>query len=200
MHREDSPYRLIAAALGAALMAVSVYLPWYSLALTANGAAGVSQLSEQVAQQYGNSALQGLTQSYQSFVGKLVGTPFATASGHQALHVISVVLLVLAVLALLDALFPLARQGAVLPHGAGGSLPLLGLLSCLLIAFRMVSPPVPDGGFVSLSVREGAWLCLLGAATVLLAGLWPLFARPGTPSSEPSEDIFAQLSGWSPQP
>ncbi len=199
MHREDSSYRLIAAALGAVLMAVSVYLPWYALALTANGALGVSQLSDQVAQQYGNAALRGLTQSYQSYIGKLVGTPFATASGHQALHVIGVVLVVLAVLALLDALVPLARAGEAVPHGAGASLPLLGLAGCVLTAFRMLNPPAPDGGFVSLSLREGAWLCLIGAATVLVAGIWPLLARPGGRAARPPEDIFSELSGWSPQ-
>jgi hypothetical protein len=205
MHREGSPIRLVVAALGAMLMAVSVYLPWYSLALTAEGAAGLNQLSQQVSQQYGNAALQSFTQSYQSYVGKLVGTPFAAASAHQTLHVVSVLLVVLAVLAVLDALVPLAGRfgdaGAVqrLPYGAGGSLPLLGLVACLLIGYRMAVPPLPAGGAVSLSLREGAWLSLAGAGTVLVAGVWPLFARAEKRPERAPEDVFAQLSGFSPQ-
>jgi hypothetical protein len=198
MHREDSPLRLVTAALGAALIAVSVYLPWYSLSLTAEGAAGIGRLGEQVSQQYGNAALQSLVRSYESYVGKLVGTPFASASAHQALHVISVVLVILAVLALLDALIPLAG-GAALPYGAGGSLPLLGLLACVLTAYRMAAPPLPAGGAVALSLREGSWLCLAGAVTVLLAGLWPVFARSGRGRKEQPDDVFSQLSGFSPQ-
>jgi hypothetical protein len=103
------------------------------------------------------------------------------------------------VLALLDALAPLARGGTALPRGAGAALPLVGLVACLLICYRMVSPPLPSGGVVSLSLREGAWLCLIGAATVLLAGLWPLLARTGARPDRKPEDVFAQLSGFSPQ-
>jgi hypothetical protein len=199
MQREGSGYRLLAAALGAVLMAVSVYLPWYSIELTSTGAATVQGFGDQVAAQFGNSAMQSAVQAFHADVGKLVGTPLASVSAHQALSVIGVVLVVLAVLALLDALVPLARGGAALPHGAGGSLALLGLVACLLIGYRMISPPTLAGSYVSLSLREGAWLSLLGAATVLAAGLWPLVARPKAASGEPPQDVFSQLSGWSPQ-
>lgn len=198
MRSEAQPIRLVAAALGAVLMAVSVFLPWYSIALTGSGAARVGQLGDQLATQYGNASLQNLTQSYQSSIGRLVGTPIATASAHDVLHVISVVLLVLAAVALLDALVPLARVDSPLPYGAGGSLAVLGLLACLLIGYRMAVAPSPAEGLVSLSLREGAWLCLIGAGTVLIAGLWPVFGSPGERAENKPDDVFAQLSGWSP--
>jgi hypothetical protein len=114
---------------------------------------------------------------------------------------VSVILLVLAALALLDALVPLAR-GARLPDGAGGALVLVGLVAAVLVTFRMLVPPEPGGAYLSLSLRGGAWLSLLGSLAIVAGGMWPRRERrsqPEEPSSPAADGIWTQLSGWTPQ-
>jgi hypothetical protein len=200
MPTDRSRYGLLVACIGAVLLAVSVFLPWYGVSLTAGGAAYVSQLGEQVASQYGNAALQGLAGQLHTALASAAGHQLATVSAHQVLKNISVVLLVLAGLALLDALIPLARGGQ--PGGsAGGSLALLGLVASACVAYRMAVPPTPAGGLVALSLRGGAWLSLLGALGILAGGLWPRVPQASAESSSAAhvEGAWANLSGWTPQ-
>jgi hypothetical protein len=199
MDGERSRYGLFVSALGAILLAVSVFLPWYGVSLTSGGAALVSHVGDQFAAQYGNASLQSLTGSFHGTIAALAGRQLGAVSAHEVLKVINVVLLILAGLALFDALVPLARNASEVPEGAGGAAVLLGAVAGSLVIFRMVSPPDPAGGIVTLSLREGPWLALLGGLTMVLGGLWPRVVVPNAPS-EPAgaNDIWANLSGWTP--
>lgn len=179
-------------------MAVAVFLPWYSLSLTPAGIAEVQQAGQQVVSQYGNSQLQSLLPSFHAGVASLAGQQVVAVSAHQTLKDMSIVLLVLAGLALLDALLPLVLSSAV-PDGAGRSLVLIGLVASACVAFRMIDRPVPEGSLVGLSLREGAWLALLGGLMMLVGGLWPRVPAPGAPSEARVESTWSGLSGWTPQ-
>jgi hypothetical protein len=165
MDRERSRYGLLASALGAALLAVSVFLPWYGVTLHAASAGRVASLTRQ---------------------------PATALSGHQALEYLSVVLLVLAGLALLDALLPLLRSGA-LPDGAGASLALLGSVATAGVAYHIVDRPSPAGSLGEPALRGGVWLALLGSLLMLAGGLSP---RVATRRSR--QRIFGGLHGPTP--
>jgi hypothetical protein len=198
MDGDRSRYGLLSGALGAVLVAVGVFLPWYGVSLTTAGAAATENVGDQLVSTYGNAAMQSHLIELHAGINSLVGRQLASITGHQAMKYLSVVLLVLAGLALLDALLPLARSGA-LANGAGGSLPLLGLVALLCVAGRMVFRPLPPGELIALSLRGGAWLCLLGAALMLVGGLWPRAHARTEAIEERVEDALAGLSGWTPQ-
>jgi hypothetical protein len=98
------------------------------------------------------------------------------------------VLLVLGALAMLDVTAPVVRSGGPLPGGAGGSVVLLGAVAAAFTIFRMIDHPTLAGATVALSLREGAWLALMGSMTMMLGGMWPRYVaaseprqmRPGT--------------------
>jgi len=62
-------------ALAPALLALSVFLPWYSVTITASGAAYAQQSLNSVAEQYGNATLQDTANT--------VGAQFTALAGHQ---------------------------------------------------------------------------------------------------------------------
>jgi hypothetical protein len=133
-------------------------------------------------------------------LGALAGQQLTALTAHQALKNLNVVLLMLAALALLDALVPLARHAARLPDGAGASVVLLGCVAAVCVSYRMIVPPTPDGNLVALSVREGAWLALLGSLTMVGAGVWPRLQRFSGGSESPASASWSELSGWTPGP
>lgn len=143
---DRSRYGLLVSAVGAIVLAASVFLPWYAVGLAAHAGLGAASHHQPDA-----------------------------VSGQHALHDLSVVLLALAGLAILDALVPLARAGASVPGGAGGSVVLLGVLASACVLYRMIDPPAPAGELLSMSLREGAWLALLGSLTMALGGMWPRY-------------------------
>jgi hypothetical protein len=186
-------------ALGAIVLAVSVFLPWYGVSFTPGGVALVQHVGDQVASQFGNPTLQTYVSGLHANLAGLAGHEFMALSAHQALKDLNVVLLVLAGLALLDALFPLARSAAPIPEGAGGSVVLVGSVATVCVLYRMVVPPTPAGELFTLSLREGAWLALIGSLTMVGAGLWPRFF-PAAPAGETHvETVWSGLSGWTPQ-
>ncbi len=198
MAGDRSRYGLLLSALGAVLLAISVFLPWYGVSLTSTGVAFAQNEGAQAIARYGNSELQAYIAPLHSSIGALAGVQLAALSAHQSLKDISVVLLILAGLALLDSLFPLVRAPS-LPSGAGASLVLVGLVAAVCVVVRMVVRPDPAGEFLALSLREGAWLALAGSLMVLAGGLWPR-ARVAPPASDPRvESAWAGLSGWSPE-
>lgn len=200
MSADRTRYGLLLSAFGAMALAISVFLPWYGVSLTAQGTAAVARVGDQVAAQFGNAALQSEAASMQGRLGALAGRQLVTLSAHQALRDISVLLLILAGLALLDALVPLARSTSPLPDGAGASVVLLGAVAALLVGFRMLVPPTPEGGLFALSLRGGAWLALVGSLTMLAAGLWPRVGSVrGEPEQLPSQSMWSSLSGWTPE-
>src|SRR5436305_13362199 len=121
MAGDRSRYGLAVSAVGAIVLAVSVFLPWYGVSFTPQGIALAQQVGDQVASQLGNATLQSYMGSVHADLGALAGRELATLSAHQALKNINLVLLALAALALVDALLPLARHAARVPEGAGAS-------------------------------------------------------------------------------
>jgi hypothetical protein len=163
MAGDRSRYGLLVSALGALVVIASVFLPWYEVAVTLHTSAGA-----------------------------VAGHRLAVLTGHRALRELNIVLLVLAALAILDALTPLARGGQ-LPGGAGGSVVLLGAVAGAFVLYRMIAPPAQILGVAELSLREGAWLALLGSAAIALGGIWPRSIGFGAPSKVPAPGAWPGL-------
>jgi hypothetical protein len=188
--------------LGASLLAVSVYLPWYAVGFTAGGIDAAQRESDELAGQLAGTAVQGRLVSVHAALDSLAGRELGSVSAHDVLQNVSVVLIVIAVLALLDGLLPLVRGGRV-PAGAGGALVLLGLAASALVAYRLLSPPQPAPGYLALSLREGSWLALVGSTAILAGGLWPRpLAVPGSGaaagSGREAAPAWGALSGFTP--
>jgi hypothetical protein len=198
MQSDRSRYGLLVSALGATILVVSVFLPWYGVSLTASGAALASSFGEQFAAHFGNAALQPYVSQLHGTLAGLAGQQIGTLSAHQALSEVNVILIGLGALALLDALLPLARSGASVPEGAGRAVVPLGMLAGALIVYRMVSPPTPAGEVLALSIREGAWLALLGSLMMVLGGMWPRSMPMVAPVDGLGTDVWSSLSGWTP--
>ncbi len=198
MAGDRSRYGLAVSSLGAIVLAVAVFLPWYGLSFTAAGVSLVQQVGDQAASQYGNAALQSYMTGLHPAISSLAGQQFTALSAHQVLHVMNIVLLIIAGLALLDALLPLARSEASMPAGAGGSVVVLGVVAGLCVLYRMLVPPTPVGSFVSLSLREGAWLALLGSLAMVLGGLWPRAVTASSATDVQVRSAWSGLSGWTP--
>jgi hypothetical protein len=164
------------AAAGSAMLAVSVFLPWYSIRLTANGVALAQQSLNSLAQQFGNSTFKGLAGNLGSSFGDLTGRQVGTLSAHQALKVINVLLLLLAAIAFVVALMRLANPTQ---SGEGrGVLASVGVAATLLILFRMVDHPTAPDAVFAVSLSWGIWLALLSAAAIVAGDLWPRRASP----------------------
>ncbi len=148
-----SRYGLCMSGVGAGVLVASVFTPWYDASFAAR-AAGASVLA----------------------VHRLAGL-----DAYHALPGLSVVLLVLGALAMLDVLAPLVRTHGPVPGGAGGAVVLLGMVALACALYRMIDPPTLDGGTLALSLREGAWLALMGSVTMVLGGMWPRYGTPGEP-------------------
>ncbi|HEY0516011.1 MAG TPA: hypothetical protein VGD00_02720 [Solirubrobacteraceae bacterium] len=196
MAGDRSRYGLLVSALGAVLLAVSVFLPWYGISLTNAGVTLAQQAGDHLVAQYGNAALQAQIGGFHGALQSLAGVQLGSVSGHDATKAIAVVLLILAALGMLDAMLPLARAGGA-PQGAGGAVVLLGLIAAAFVLFRMISPPSPAGDVLALSLREGTWMALFGSLMMALGGLWPR-AIPALGLTDGGEDVFASLSGWTP--
>src|SRR5436305_1978154 len=137
---DRAPLGLLVAALGAAVLAVAVFLPWYGVSITASGAASAQQELATVAQQYGNSTFQTGEGELGAEFSSLAGRQLTTVSAHQALRDISRILLVLAGISLLASLLRLAGITGLLEAG-GGQIALAGCLAVLFVLYRMLPPP-----------------------------------------------------------
>lgn len=121
MPGDRSRYGLSMSSLGAAALAVSVFLPWYRVGTVDHGA-----------------------------LRALPGHSLTILGYHEALPVMKVVLLVLAALALLDAVLPLVRLGAPVPGGAGSAVALIGAVAAACALYRIIVLPSVAGDLVSL--------------------------------------------------
>lgn len=186
MTNERSRYGLMVSSLGAALLAGSLFLPWYRVSVTRAGAGSLSSLGGRLEAELGG--LHGT-------IAALAGQKLGALTAEQALSALPVILLVLAGLALVDALLPLVRAGSGIPAGAGGAVVLLGIVASGCVLYRMVVPPAPAGELVALSLREGAWLSLIGSLMVALGGLWPASLPAIAPGEAFGADIWASLTG-----
>jgi hypothetical protein len=194
----DRPrYGQVVSALGALLLAISVFLPWYGVSFTSSGLAYAQKVGNQVASQYGNAALQGYMSSLHTKLSGFVGHDFVSLSAHQALKTLSVVMLIAAGLGCAIALFALAGSAAA--EANRGALALLGAVAGACVLYRMVATPAPAGELLALSLREGAWLALIGAVAMVAGALWPA-RRAGAGSRESDvQDAWSGLSGWTPE-
>jgi hypothetical protein len=192
-------YRLVFAALGAVLLAVAVFLPWYGVSFTAHGVAFVQQAGDQAAAQYGNAALKGYLGTFHASLAGLAGHELGAVSAHQALKQINVVLLIVAGLGVVIALVGLAGPASSAESNRG-PLALLGAVAMALALFRILVPPsAPGEGLLALSVREGGWLALLGAVAMIGGALWPRRRADRDPSQAELESVWSGLSGWTPE-
>jgi hypothetical protein len=164
---DRSPFGYLIAALGAAVLAISVFLPWYGLTITASGVASAQQELTTVAQQYGNSTFQTSANEVGAQFDSLAGRQLATVSAHQVLKDVSLLLLLLAGIALLVSLLNLAG----LTDGGGSQVAAAGSAAALCVLFRMLSPPGAQTDLISLSLSWGSWLALLSAAAIVAGGI-----------------------------
>ncbi len=168
----EDRYGSLIATVGAALLAVSVFLPWYGLSWTANGIAFVQQEANSVALRYGNASLQNEVGGLHTRLSALAGDQFATLSAHQALKFLGVVLLILAAVAFGAGLLRLAGVSESSLSG-GNQIALVGLMATVCVLFRMADPPTPEEGIFSLSLSGGVWLALGSSLAIVVGGLWP---------------------------
>jgi hypothetical protein len=198
MAGERPRYGLFVSALGAVVLAISVFLPWYGVSFTSHGIAFAQQVGNQVASQLGNATLQSYMASLHDNLAGLAGHEFLSLSAHQALKTLNVVLLIAGGLGCVIALFALA--GSTSGEANRGSLALLGALAAACVLYRIVQPPTPAGDMLSLSLREGAWLSLLGAGAMVAGALWPAKIGAAVARQADAPDAWSQLSGWTPGP
>jgi hypothetical protein len=167
---DRAPAGLLIAALGAAVLALSVFAPWYGVSITASGVATARQELDFVARQYGNAGFRTRANAIEAQFSSLAGRQLTTVSARQTMGRASTILLALAGVALLASLLRLADMRGALA-ASGGQVALLGGLAAGVVLFRMVFRPHGGVNFVSLSLSWGIWLALLSAAAVVAGGL-----------------------------
>ena len=184
---DNRPSRgLLVSALGAAVLAVSMFLPWYSVSITPTGAAQAQQELAAVAQQYGNANLQTMANQVGAQFSSVSGRPLATVTAHQAFKDISKILLLLAGIALLASLLELADVVEV----GGGQIALVGFAAALCVLFRMLSAPGTRTDLISLSLSWGSWVALGAAAAIIGGALWtPLAGQRDRSRHDPLRDL-----------
>jgi hypothetical protein len=184
-------------AVGAALLAVSIFLPWYGVTLTASGAASAQQALNNVAQQYGNATFQTQAKVIGLGFSAFTGHQVTTLSAHQALKYLNVILLILAAIALLGALLRLAGASGASQTG-GGQVAFVGLLATVCVLFRMVERPAPMEQVFSLSLSWGIWLAFAGSVAIVIGSLWSTLTSGPNPSASSLATTWDELSGWTP--
>jgi hypothetical protein len=196
MAGERPRYGQVVSALGAIGLAISVFLPWYGVSFTSSGVAFAQQVGTQVASQYGNATLQGYMASLHAKLSGLAGHELVSLSAHQALKTLNVVLLIAAGIGCAIALLALAAS--VSADANRGALALIGAVAAICVLYRMIEPPSPSGQIFALSLREGAWLALLGAVAMVVGALWPANAAR-VRMSDDAHGAWSELSGWTPE-
>lgn len=187
----------LVSALGAALLAVSVFLPWYGVSLTAGGVASAQQTLNNVAQQYGNATFQNQAKAIGLGFSAFAGHQLTTLSAHQAFKYLNVILLILAAIAFVVALLRLADVSQS-SQTSGGQVALIGLVATACVLFRMVDRPAPVEQVFSLSLGWGIWLALASSVAVVVGSLWSTLTRSQNPSAGSLASAWDGLSGWTP--
>lgn len=188
----------LVSAVGAALLAVSVFQPWYAVKLTPSGVASAQQTINSLAVQYGNAAFQSQARGLGSSFSALAGHQVATLSAHQALKYLQVVLLILAAIAFLLALLHLAGTSQPM-QASGGQIAPIGVMATLCVLFRMVDRPAAQEEVFSLSLSWGIWLALGSCLAIILGGVWRRNTGPANDASDATlREALDGLSGWTP--
>ena len=168
MAQSRAPRGLLVAAIGAAILGVAVFEPWYGVSITPAGAAALQQRLTSEGQAFGNAEAQAIMSQAGARIQSMTGRQIVTLSAHQVLKDMSPLLLLLGAAALVISLLRLA--GIV--DAGGGWIAACGFVAALCILFRLFDPPNPAAGYLSLSLSWGGWLSLLGALAVALGGAW----------------------------
>jgi len=161
------PGGLALSAGGAAVVIATTFGPWYAVSVTPAGIFAAQQQLNSVAQHYGNSALRTLANDISARFSADAHHHIATVSAHQSMKYVSALLLLLAGAALLAVLW---RFGGMI-SGGGGLIAVVGIAAGLCVVYRMVVPPNPAAGYLTLSLSWGSWLALLGAVAVAIGGM-----------------------------
>ncbi len=199
MAADRSRYGLLVSALGAILLAVAVFLPWYGVSLTPTGISFVQQLGDQFATQYGNASLQSYVGAFHGSLAGLAGQQLGAVSAHQVLKDSNVVLLVLAGLGAARRALSSGPRRELRCGGSGwrgGAARRSRLRLCPLPHDRAADPRWGDRCAV---VAEGPWLALLGSMMMIVGGVWPRTFSLSSSSSEGGVDLWSGLSGWTPE-
>jgi hypothetical protein len=188
----------LAATVGAALLALSVFQPWYTLRLTLAGANSARQALNGVALQFGNAAFQDRVHSLGNGFSALTGRPLAMLSAEQALQYMHIILLVLAAGAFVAALLLLVDVSRA-SRASGNRIALLGLAATVCVLFRMVARPVAQEEMLSLSLAWGVWLALAGSLAIVAGGLISRCEGGAGYSEAALGKTWDSLSGWMPE-
>jgi hypothetical protein len=194
---ERPRYGQVVSALGALVLAISVFLPWYGVSFTSHGLALAEQAGDQAAAEFGNATLQGYMSQLHARLAAYAGHEIVSLSAHQALKTLNVVLLFAAGIGCLIALFALAGSAAAAVNRS--VLALVGALAAACVVYRMLELPSPSGATLALSLREGAWLALAGALAMVVGALWPAGGVAVGQRSGGARDAWPELSGWTPE-
>jgi len=170
MDENRAPVGLLISAVAAAVLAISVFLPWYGVSITPSGAAAAQQEIAAVAKQYGNQTFQVQANGLIARFGSLAGHPIAMVTARQAVKRESLILLVLAGIALLASLLRLADARGLL-FATGRQISLAGGLAGAIVFFRILVRPGAGVGIVSFSLSWGILLALLSAAAIVGGGI-----------------------------
>jgi hypothetical protein len=158
------------AVTGAAILALSVFLPWYSVGITASGAAYAQQELNTAAQQLGNPTLQTAATNIGAQFPTLAGHQLGTVNAHQIMKTTSALLLILAAVAFLGALVQLLEADAPI-QVSRGQLATVGSLATVLVLFKMIDHHGGWAAYVSLSLSWGIWLALLSSLAIAVGAL-----------------------------
>jgi hypothetical protein len=188
----------LAATVGAALLALSVFQPWYTLRLTSAGASSARQTLNNVALQFGNAAFQDQVHNLGNGFSALTGHQLATLSAEQSLHQIHIILLILAAGAFVAALLLLVDASQA-SRASGDRIALLGLAATLCVLFRMVARPLAQEEMLSLSLAWGAWLAFASSLAIVAGGLISRDEDNASHSEATLAKTWDSLSGWTPE-
>lgn len=149
------------AAIGSAVLVVSLWLPWYRFQIPD----ALLNQAVQAAQQFG---ILGPLLQQSAEVLRSLGPQHVDA--WQVFSQTDVVLVVCGMVAGCLALLVYTERAA----GVAGLIAAAGTIAFLVALHRVLSPPGPDG---LLHPLFGAYLALAGSALIIAGGLWPRPAR-----------------------
>lgn len=161
-----APRGLLLSAIGAAVIIAATFQPWYAVGITPAGVFAAQQELNAVTQ-HGSPALRELANEIGLRFSASPAHRVATVSAHDSMKYVSALLLVLAGAALLVALWRVSGM----TEGGGGLIAALGVVAIVSVLYRMVDPPNPAVGDLTMSLSWGSWLALAGAAAIAGGGM-----------------------------
>ncbi|MDX6480529.1 MAG: hypothetical protein QOG85_1039 [Gaiellaceae bacterium] len=168
MEDDHAPVGLLIAAIGAVMLALSVFAPWYRVTITAQGAAAPRTELAVATRPYASSAFQARLNAMGPRLNALAGRQIATESPKGTLKRDTLILLGIAAVAFLASLLRLANTRGLL-FATGNQIALMGGAAFLLGFFRTLWRPgaAVNQPLVMHSLGWGIWLALVSAAAIV---------------------------------